>query len=88
MQIIFLKISDGWSSLWAVIEAHNYLYKYLLDDRKLRVGHKLSISLWNIHPISNILEYNNQNINATTCIEFHYNGSILLKSNARLGFTA
>ncbi len=32
MELIFLKLSDGWFSVWAAIEGHNILYKYLVDD--------------------------------------------------------
>lgn len=60
MQIIFIKLSDGWSSVWAAIETKNMLYEYLEDDKRIHVGSKLSICLWNLHPISNILDFNSK----------------------------
>lgn len=87
MDIIFLLLSDGWFSVWAAIESQNFLYSYLVDDSKVRVGTKLCLCLWNLHPFSNILNYCSDRKSTNICIEFFYNGSILLKPNAKLGHT-
>ena len=55
MGIVYLLLSDGWESVWAAIETRNILQPYLLNDSKVSVGTKLSLCLWIIHPLSNIL---------------------------------
>jgi hypothetical protein len=88
MKMVYILLSDGWHSVWAVIEEKNLLYSYVKGSSKLRVGTKLSLSLWNIHPISNILEFCPHADNKDDkCIEFFYNGSIILQPNARLGYS-
>lgn len=60
MNIVFLRLSDGWISVWTAIESHNLLHSYLIDENKVRVGTKLCICLWILHPISNILQFCNR----------------------------
>jgi hypothetical protein len=57
MNIVYIKLSDGWSSVWAAIEQKNKLYDYLRDGRKVKVGTKLALALWSMHPISNIIDF-------------------------------
>ena len=87
MRIVFLLLSDGWSSIWAAIEANNLLYDYVIDSRKIRVGSKICICQWYRHPIANILDFCPAvtRESPTQCIEFTYNGSIILQPNAKLG---
>ena len=88
MNMVFLKLSDGWFSIWAVIEEQNILYPYMLLSDKVMIGTKLCICLWNLYPLNNILDFcSKADVTENICIEFFYNGSIILKSNAKLGFT-
>ena len=88
MNIVFVKLSDGWTSVWAAIEEKNLLFDYVREGNKAKIGTKLALSIWSIHPISNILHFCNETEDKSAkCIEFFYNGSIILHPNAKLGHT-
>ncbi len=51
----FLKLSDGWSSVWSVLmQASNVLFKYALKG-KIKVGIKIQIACWHVLTFNNIL---------------------------------
>lgn len=68
LAVIYLLLSDGWESVWAAIGEGNLLYKYLKDNSKVRVGTKLALALWDLHPLSNILAFCQKAHNDGRCL--------------------
>ena len=85
LAVVYLLLSDGWEAVWAAIGEGNLLFSYLRDNAKVRVGTKLALALWDLHPLSNILAFCPKAPSEGRCLEFFYNGAIILKANARLG---
>lgn len=54
IQSYFIKLTDGWSIVFAVINEQNMLFPFI---RKLSPGTKLNIVDWKIYPICNIIDY-------------------------------
>lgn len=57
IDVYFLHLSDGWSSVWAVIQKQNLLHSYCALPDKIYVGRKIMLCLWKLYPIANILDY-------------------------------
>jgi len=54
MNIYFIQLSDGWSTVWVAIQKSNLLYSYVA---KIKLCAKIFVSFWTSYPLSNILTY-------------------------------
>lgn len=88
MELYFVQLSDGWSSVFAVLSSDNELVQYV--GRKLVVGTKIQIVNWNIHPLCNMLQHHpnlSTRTSSSACIQITYNNSLPSPYFSKLGWT-